>query len=182
MIPKGLPFPISPFIATHGNFIDIRDYQNVEAARREIKAKIWPVVERLYVPFENGNLELMKKDGAQLTSGKVPKLLDEDNRAGWLMATLRHFLDFFVIDPDMANGPGRIAALAFKAHEAALRNFASQYVASGRMAALWKELNSVRRQFVDLYESFMPLLMVRRYRLKERQDITKFELSVNTFR
>lgn len=33
MIPRGLSFPLSPFVATSGNFKDLLEYQGFEAAR-----------------------------------------------------------------------------------------------------------------------------------------------------
>ena len=62
MIPRNLESPISPFIATSGNYKDIGDYQKFEATRRHYKDKYWPVFERAYVHFETGNLELLKKE------------------------------------------------------------------------------------------------------------------------
>ena len=49
------------------------------------------------------------------------------------------------------------------------------------MLALWKEIKSVRKQFLALYESLLPMLMVRRYWRDDRQDIKGYELSVKNF-
>lgn len=136
MIPHGLPYPISPFVVTTGNYKDIREYQRIEGARRHVEDKLWPMLQRVYVHFENGNIDLMKKDAAELTGGKFPDLGDDENRAGWLMALTKHYFDFFVIDPTLADAPGKAAALATVKHEAAIRGFSTQYVSSGRMSAL----------------------------------------------
>ncbi|HSU32764.1 MAG TPA: hypothetical protein VLJ11_16165 [Bryobacteraceae bacterium] len=181
MIPRGLPSLLSPFVATAGNLKDIGEYQAVEAARRRIKDNLSPIIERVYVHFENGNIELMGKNAVELTGGTVPDLSDEENRAGWLMAATRHFFDFFVASPSMNSEAAKIAATAVVKHQAAVRDFAAQYISSGRMAALWKEIKSVRRQFMELYESLLPLLMVRRYWREEHQNITAYDLSVKNF-
>jgi len=181
MIPRGLPHPLSPFVATSGNFKDIREYQSVEEARRQIKYKLWPIIERIYVHFENVNIQLMRKEAAELMGGKIPDLSDDENRAGWLMGATKHFFDFFVAYPQLGDGPGKASAKAVVEHEAAVRDFAAQYISSGRTAALWKEIKSVRRQFMELYESLLPLLMVRRYWREERQDITIYDLSIKNF-
>lgn len=180
MIPKGLPYPISPFVATFGNFTNIQDYQGSEGARRQIKDMVWPVLQRVYVHFENGNLDLMRKDGATIIH-ELPDLADDENRAGLLMSVTRHYFDVFVAHPDQFDDVGKAAARAVVANERAFRVLAEQYVTSGRMAALWKELKSVRRQFMGLYESLLPLLMVRRYWREDQQDITGYELSVKNF-
>src|SRR6266849_8448098 len=41
MIPADLQHPISPFVATFGNFNDIKEYQKEEAIRRISKDKQW---------------------------------------------------------------------------------------------------------------------------------------------
>jgi hypothetical protein len=65
--------------------------------------------------------------------------------------------------------------------EREVRHLAADYVRSGRMLALWKEMKSVRKQFLGLYESLLPMLMVRRYWCEDQQDIKKYELSVKNF-
>jgi len=180
MIPRGLAYPMSPFIATFGNFKDIKHYQSEEAARRHIKDKVWPAVQRVYVHFENGSLELMKKDAAGIVR-EVPDLPDEENWAGWLMEVTRQYFDFFVTDPSLINDLGMVAAKAVQRSADTFRALAGQYVASGRMIALWKEVKSVRRQFMEHYETFLPVLMVRRYWREDQQDIAHYELSVKNF-
>ena len=181
MIPRDLQHPLSPFVATLGNFKDIQEYQGSEASRRHVKDKVWPVLQRVYVHYENGSLELMKKEVAQIVIGFQSDLKDEEDRAGWLMHTTKHYFDLFVAEPARSHDLGKMMARAAVTHEAALRNLAEQYISSGRMAALWKELKSVRRQFMELYESLLPILMVRRHWREDRQDITEYELSVKNF-
>jgi predicted RNA-binding Zn-ribbon protein involved in translation (DUF1610 family) len=180
MVPKDLPYPFSPFVATFGSFKDIQDYQRAEAARRHIKDEVWPVLQRVYVHFENRNIELLKKDATAIVN-ELPDLTDDENRAGWLMSVTRHYFDFFVADPKGPDDLGKVAARAVLRNEPALLDLGSKYVASGRMAALWKELKSVRRQFMELYESLLPLLMVRRYWRDDEQDVTRYDLSVKNF-
>ena len=136
----------------------------------------------MFVHFENGNLELINKDAAELVRSKLPDLSDDENRAGWLMSVIRHYFDLFVVDPTQSEDLGKAAARAArKGIGQAVRDLANQYVSSGRMSALWKEIKSVRRQYMDLYESLMPLLMVRRYWSDDQQDITNYEVSVKNF-
>ncbi len=49
------------------------------------------------------------------------------------------------------------------------------------MLALWKEVKSVRKQFLVLYESLLPMLMVRRYWRDDQQNVEAYELSVKNF-
>jgi hypothetical protein len=71
--------------------------------------------------------------------------------------------------------------MAYGYHAEGFHKLANEYVNSGRMMALWKEIKSVRRQFLELYESLLPLLMVRRYWRPEERDLTKHHLSVKNF-
>ena len=66
-------------------------------------------------------------------------------------------------------------------HNEALSALAADYARTGRTAALWKEIKSVRRQFLALYESLLPLLMVKRHWKPECHDLTNYELSVKNF-
>jgi hypothetical protein len=180
MVPKDLPDLLSPFLATCWNIRDIQQYQSVEAARRHFKDKSWRILQRAYVHYENDNLDLLRKE-AETISKSVPDLGDKEKRGGWLMSMTRFFFDFFVVDPTLAEQIERSVALAMRADEKELRDLATEYVKSGRMAALWKEIKSVRRQFLILYESMLPLLMVRRYWHQDKQDISDYELSVKNF-
>ena len=180
MIPKGLQYPLSPFLATFGEFKDLPAYQKEEDVRRRIKERIWPALLRVYTHFENGNLRLLEKEAAAI-SKNPPKLEDLEERAGWVLDTTKHYFEFFVAEPDSDAEIGKQAATAAVKQEVALRAFASEYVTSGRMLALWKELKSVRRQFMELYESFLPILSVRRYWKDPEPNFAAFELSVKNF-
>jgi predicted RNA-binding Zn-ribbon protein involved in translation (DUF1610 family) len=180
MIPRDLPYPMSPFVATCWNLKDIQEYQSIEASRRHFKDKLWPIVQRVYVHFENENWSLLSNEAAALSKG-VPDAKNLEELGGWLMAMTRFFFDFFVIDPGLANQVHRRGAIATRFHETELRQLAADYIKSKRMAALWKEIKSVRRQFMVLYESMQPLLMVRRYWQGDKQDIGGYSLSVKNF-
>ncbi len=84
MIPKGLASPISPFIATFGNYKDIQQYQQFEGARRQFKDKFWPVLQRAYVHFEVGNLDLLRKE-CEAILPSVPDITKAEDRGGWIM-------------------------------------------------------------------------------------------------
>lgn len=180
MIPKDLGGFMSPFVVTVGNHTDIVAYQKAEAIRRNFKDNQWPVLQRLYVHFENESLDLLRNESQSL-AGKVPDLDDEEKRGSWVVGMTRYFFDFFIADPQRSSQIEKSIALAYRKHEAELRGLASKYVKTGRMSALWKELKSVRRQFMTLYESLLPLLMVRRYWRDDKQDIGEYKLSVKNF-
>jgi hypothetical protein len=180
MIPKGLQYPISPFIATSGEFKNLPEYQQEESSRRHIKEKIWPVLMRIYTHFENGNLQILEKEAATISKNSH-NLNDLEERAGWVLSASKHYFRLFVADPSSETEIGKQAAIAAVKQEPALRAFASEYVNSGRMLALWKELKSVRKQFMELYETFLPILSVRRYWKNPESDLAAFELSVKNF-
>jgi hypothetical protein len=180
MIPRNLEGFISPFVVTVGNHKDIVAYQKEEALRRNFKDKQWPVLQRVFVHFENGNLELIRKEAGAL-AGRIPDLDEEEKRGEWIVGMTRYFFDFFIADPQSSNQIEKSIALAYRKNEGELRGLASKYVKTGRMSALWKELKSIRREFMMLYESLLPLLMVRRYWRDDKQDIGEYQLSVKNF-
>jgi hypothetical protein len=180
MIPRNLKSPISPFIATFGNYKDIQDYQKFEATRRHYKEKYWPVFERAYVHFETGNLDLLKKEILTILPS-VPDIADSEERGGWILHLSRRFFDLFVVNPQLSEPIERTVAYAVHMDAREVRRLAADYVRSGRMLALWKEIKSVRKQFLALYESLLPILMVKRYWREDQQDIKAYELSVKNF-
>lgn len=180
MIPKNLDSPISPFIATFGNFKDIEQYQQAETTRRHYKNKFWPVLQRAYVHFETGNLDLLKKEILTILPS-TPEIADAEERGGWILHLNRRFFDLFIVDPKLSEPIERTVACAVRRDDKEVRRLAADYVRSGRMLALWKEIKSVRKQFLALYESLLPMLMVRRYWRDDRQDIKGYELSVKNF-
>jgi hypothetical protein len=180
MIPVDLQHPISPFVATFGNFKDIKEYQKEEAIRRISKDKLWPALQRAYIHFENGNLELMRKECTSVTTG-MPDLLNQEDRGGWILAVTRQFFDRFVANPGRSTRIERDVAIATNKAEQELRSLANEYTKSGRMIALWKELKSVRTQFVWLYESLLPLLMVKRYWKDHLREVDGYLLSTKNF-
>jgi hypothetical protein len=180
MIPRGLDSPISPFIATFGNFKDIEEYQKAEATRRHFKNKFWPIVQRAYVHFETGNLDLLKKEIEEILPS-IPDVTDRESRGGWILSFSRRFFDLFIVDPSLAEAVERKVAYAVHRAEPEVRKLAAEYVKSGRMLALWKEIKSVRKQFLALYESLQPMLMVKRYWRENQQNVEAYELSVKNF-
>jgi hypothetical protein len=181
MVPRNLNSPISPFIATFGNYKDIQDYQKFEATRRHYKEKHWPVLERAYVHFETGNLDLLKKEILAILPS-VPDIGDSEERGGgWILQLSRRFFDLFVVNPALSEPIERTVAYAVHRDAREMRRLAADYVRSGRMLALWKEIKSVRKQFLALYESLLPILMVKRYWREDQQDIKAYELSVKNF-
>jgi len=180
MIPKDLEAPMSPFVVTVHNLKNIEQYQREEAIRRASKDELWPALQRAYVHFENGNLPLMKKECQSVIKG-MPDLTDQENRGGWILAITRQFFDRFVAYPKRSERIERVIATASRKAEKELRKLATEYVTSGRMTALWKEVKSVRTQFMCLYESLLPLLMVRRYWKSHHQKLELYMVSVKDF-
>jgi hypothetical protein len=180
MIPADLQYPISPFIATYGNFKNLEQYQKEEAVRRLSKDNLWPALQRSYVHFENGNLELMKKECQSVATG-MPDLANQERRGGWILTVTRHLFDRFVAHPARSERMEKTFAAAMAKAKGEVRGLADEYVKSGRMTALWKELKSVRIQFMLLYESLVPLLMVRRYWKDHLQKIDNYSLSIKNF-
>jgi hypothetical protein len=156
MIPRDLESPISPFIATAHNYKDIGDYQKFEATRRHYKDKYWPVFERAYVHFETGNLKLLKKEILSILPS-VPEIAGSEERGGWILHLSRRFFDLFIVDPQLSEQVERTVAYAVHTDDKEVRRLAADYVRSGRMLALWKEIKSVRKQFLALYESLLPV-------------------------
>ena len=108
----------------------------------------------------------------------IPNISDSENRGGWILSLSRRFFDFFIVDPKLAEVVERKVAYAVHRAEPEVRQLAAEYVKSGRMLALWKEVKSVRKQFLSLYESLQSMLMVRRYWKDDQQNVEAYELSV----
>jgi hypothetical protein len=125
-------------------------------------------------------MDLMRKECQALTKS-MPRLPDQEDRGGWILAVTRQFFDRYVAHPNRSERIEKAFAIAMKMGETELRSLANEYVKTGRMVALWKELKSVRTQFITLYESLLPLLMVRRYWKDHLQDIETYHLSNKIF-
>jgi hypothetical protein len=180
MIPAALKPPMSPFVATVWNLKDAAEFQREEAIRRVSKDKLWPALQRAYVHFENGNFELMSQECKFVVKG-MPDLIGQEKRGGWILGVTRQFFDRYVARPQRAEKIERSVAAATRRAENELRDLATEYVRTGRMTALWKELKSVRTQFMSLYESLLPMLMVRRYWKDHLQNIDEYLRSNKNF-
>jgi hypothetical protein len=70
--------------------------------------------------------------------------------------------------------------IAYSKNPDLIRELSECYIASGRMLKLWKEIASIRRAFIDNYDSLQPLLQISYWR-DELQDINCFVLSTKQF-
>jgi hypothetical protein len=160
MVPSDLPERgITPFLATVFNLREPRAYLRDEQLRRAWIEHHWPIIQRLIIHFENGNDDLFTRD-----STEIGQKIDEPSRRarlGLLGHLKERAFDWFTINrpSEFARVRQRIA-LASSGWSRMVRSVAEEYVKSGRMRALWREINHIRREFVSLYHTLSPVVQM----------------------
>lgn len=164
-VPTDLPEMFSPFIATYGYYQDHDKYRKDETLRQMFVHDHFGYAERCMVHFEHGNWGLFDKESPSPTNHVVTvrsRLIDLYNllTAGFSRLTLNS-------RPKHDRVMQRLTYA--KTSEPALFNeLASQYLGSGKIQTLWKEIAGVRRSFVQNYDFLQPLLQIHYWREKHR--------------
>ena len=180
LVPRDTDPLISPAVLSLQNLRNVHEFQHDEEGRRTNKKTHWPILQRSYVHFENGNVELLKQECVNLT-GMTPDLHSQENRAEWIVRASRALFDNFLPSPNRAQKTKKLCDQAGDKARAEVAQLAQTYVDTGRMAALWKEVKSVRSQFLVNYETLAPILMLKRYWKSHLQILDKYLLSVKDF-
>lgn len=179
MVPHNLPDFISPFIATVGNLIDPRAYMRDESMRRHFRESQWPVIERLIVHFDNENDALFDKEAARLglSANSATRLA----RLHLLTRVQERAFSWFTTSmPAQERRIQQRLALAESVSNDLFDILVDEYVQSGRMTNLWREIRSVRKAFMEHYPTLSPLIQMR-YWHRNLQDLSKFKISNKTF-
>lgn len=164
---------LTPFIATAGFFRDIPKFQRQEAVRLHWRTNVWPIVNRLRVHYEAENWNLFDDDAKKL--GDKP---DGDTRLSRLNVLRRaHDVPLrWLLYPD-SSGHARIAqriALAKSISPQLVADLASQYLQTGRMAELWRQLHEFHGSLVRDFPFVSPMLQPKLYWRESPADLTSF--------
>ena len=163
---------LTPFIAATGFLQDIPTFQRHEAVRLHWRKKIWPETSRLPVHYQNENWKLFdteaKKIGQEAAEDSVAARLD----------LLRQVYDLpfgWMLYPDSGR-KSRIRqriALARAKEEDLVARMADEYLKSGRLAELWRQLQEFHQQFVRDFPYLSPVLQARLYWRDPDPDLTQ---------
>lgn len=175
-VPADLPEGVSPWITQAFNFRDLKAYGRDEALRRHWIESGWPMWLNLAVHFEKRNDALFDKT-AQFDDS--PRTWEQ--RLFELERLAERAFNFFTTDtPAERSRINQRIKLASSIAPELLKQLAEEYVASGRMASLWREIKNVRAQLVAAYASLSPLVQVS-YWHEKYQDLCALSLSTKMF-
>ncbi|MGH0033926.1 MAG: hypothetical protein ACQGVK_02745 [Myxococcota bacterium] len=163
---------LTPFIAAASFLRDIPTFQRHEAVRLHWRKQIWPETSRLPVHFQNENWDLFDAEAKKI--GQEPA---EDSAAARL-DLLRHVYDLpfgWMLYPDSGRKSRvqqRIALARAKEGEL-VAQLAYDYLKSGRLAELWRQLQQFHQQFVRDFPYLSPVLQARIYWRDAEPDLTQ---------
>lgn len=175
-VPADLQDPMSNWVQQAHNFRSFDGFRNDEARRRQWIDQGWPYWQNLSVHFERKNAELF--DTTASLSGDTYTWADRLSRLAHLSE--RAFNLFTTDKPaDRARVDQRLA-LASSINQALVDRLAADFVSSGRMMNLWKEIKNVRAEFVTVYPALAPLVLVDYWHEKDK-DLNPLTVSVKRF-
>lgn len=164
---------LTPFIAACGFIRDILTFQRQEAVRLHWRKNIWPVASRLPIHYENENWNLFDADAR--------KIQQKPNKKSTLarLALLRRVYDlpFNWLLYDAGGRRGRIqqrVALARSISPKLIADLARQYLESGRLLELWRQLQEFHNSFVCDFPYLSPLLQAKQYWRESPTDLTPY--------
>lgn len=176
-VPTGIPDLISPFIATWGRYEDYDLYRKDETLRQLFVRREFEYAERCRAHFERGNWELFDKESPSHRSGAVTV------RSRLISLYNFYTAAFSKFTLTSKGGHDRIfqrLAYAKACSPDLVNEFATQYLNSGRIVTLWKEIFSVRQSFINCYNYLQPLLHVGYWR-EEHKNLADVTLSDKRF-
>jgi len=175
LVPQGIPEFMSPFIAGFSRYKNFELYRTDEGERQLAVNGLFDYLERCATHFQKGNKKLFDKE-SQL-KGKVTQKLRVSCYYSACSARFFHFTNNTDIELTRVND--RIDR-AFTRESALMSRMISELLASGKMLALWTELRSVRRAFVENYASLQPLYQLK-YWKEEYRDLASVTLADKRF-
>jgi len=172
---------MSPWMAAYDLLRDNTPiFQHKEAIRLIWRENFWPVTKRLPIHYQNENWDLFDADAR-----KIDEKSEEDT-AFSRFALLRHIYDLpfgWMLYPD-AGRRSRIQQRLTLARTIApniVADLASQYLRSGRIAELWRQLQEFHNSFVRDFPYLSPLLQPKLYWQKPPSDLTPYALCDKRF-
>lgn len=177
VVPAGMPDYISPFIASWGRY-DFDAFRTDETFRQQFVRNLFGYGERCRTHFERGNWALFDKESPPTEETPTPK------------SRLTHLYMFYTAafmkftrptEADRARIRQRLI-YAKSAEPIRFDELAQYYLGSGRIMSLWREIFSVRRSFINCYNSIQPLIMVRYWKEEYREPVTVTDKRFNELR
>ena len=178
VVPASMPDFISPVIATSHRY-EWEVYQKDESLRQFFIQKSFPYLERCRVHFERDNWKLFDKESPSVHGGPVnprSRLIDLYN------AYTAGFSKFTLTTQGTRNRVFQRLAYAKAVDRSLVSELAEYYLASGRVASLWKEIFSVRRSFINCYNFVQPLIQVKYWREEHKEDVALSDKKFNELR
>jgi hypothetical protein len=167
----------SPFMSTVHNFKDFEEYRRKERSRQRFCKVDFGYIERCAVHFERGDWEMFDKQsppdpGREATPRTRLISLANALQAGFSIFTLNPRSTHDRVHQRIKFANGKSPTL--------VTDLADQYVSTGRMPKLWKEIAAVRRLFITSYPALQPILQIA-YWEEDFQDLSAFTMAVKAF-
>ena len=161
LVPKG-ESRLSPFIATaslYEKLEDVGTYQRDEAIRRAWKEEHWPVLKRMATHYEKSNWTLFDSEAQRLD--KELRLVGLEDRLKTLVDLTRVFFRPFVLAfPGVEERINQRFALAESVSADRVKEFVSDYVGTGRVHELWRQLWGILDEFVRNFQAVSSILQL----------------------
>jgi hypothetical protein len=174
------PF-LTPFIAVSGLFQDVAAFQRQEAVRLSWRKNVWPVTRRLSVHFKNQKWDLFDADAKRIKLDP-----DEDSILARLRLLQRAYdLPFgWMLFPDEGRRTriNQRIALAQSISSHLVAELARQYLESGRLVELWRQLQEFHEAYVTCFPTLSPLLQPKLYWRDPTDDLTGYAVCDKRFR
>ena len=176
LVPVDMGGMFSPHVSTFGNYEDFDAYRKDEGLRQLFVRKHFPYAERCRIHFEKGNWHLFDKESPPRNPPATvhSRLVDLYNllNAGFSQFTLN----------SRAKHDRILQRLTYAevSSPALFSTLAEEFLSSGRILRLWKEMAAIRRSFVENYDRIQPLYQIYYWR-KELQRFDDFKLSDKSF-
>lgn len=178
VLPASMPDFISPHIATFGRY-DWEKCREDEGLRQLFVSKTFQYAERCRVHYERGNWDLFDKESPAQHGGPLTprnRLVDLYN---FYTAALSKFT---LLTRGKYDRIHQRLTYAKTVDQALMDELAEQYLTSGRIASLWKEIFSVRTTFVNSYHFLQPLITVTYWKEEYREPVTISDKRFNELR
>ena len=178
VVPASMPDFVSPHIATWGRY-DWEKYREDEGLRQLFVRKGFQYAERCRVHFERGNWPLFDKESPSHHDGPVTsrsRLIDLYN------CYTAAFSKFTLMPRGRYDRIQQRLTYAKTLDRGLVNDLAENYLVSGRIVSLWKEIYSVRSSFVACYDFIQPLITVKYWKQEYREPVTLSNKRFNELR
>jgi hypothetical protein len=176
LVPAGPADHGFPFIEAMRRYADFEAYRRDEGERQGLVRAEFKYLERCSNHFEKQNYALFDKE-AQIPGGALTRR----KRLGFLYSAYSaRFAHLTRKDPAKTKRILEKIAAVQKAGKERIKDLGGEYLKSGKLLALWKEVRGVRSAFIRSYDYIQPLYQLLYWR-KEFQDFGQVKLADKRF-